>query len=73
MIVTKYEWTAALRRKDGSLRPVGVAHAEDVEPDARDHVLDHYSAWKRDAAEVGRPEEVVLVRRVIGEWEVVEP
>lgn len=65
----KYEWCAALREPDGSLTLVGVAHAEDVEPDAKAHVLDHYHAWRE--SDQYRPR-VVLVRRPVAAWEVTD-
>ena len=67
-----YQWSTALQRPDGHLRPVGVAYAEDEYPDAKDRVLKHFRAWQLDAEHAGRVERVVLLRRPIVPWAVVD-
>lgn len=67
-----YQWCTAMLRPDGRLRLVGVAYAEDEYPNAKELVLEHFRAWQRDAAAVDRTEDVVLVRRPIVPWSVVD-
>lgn len=39
---------------------------------AKDRVLEHFCAWQRDAEDARRMERVVLLRRPIVPWAVVD-
>lgn len=64
----RYEYQAAVLQKDFTPMLVGIAFGEDNYPDdARERVMSEYHAWARPDRD-----NVILVRRLISPWEVVE-
>lgn len=62
-----YEYSAAILQKDFTPKLVGICFGEDVYPDALERALGEYHAWATEARD-----NIILIRRLITPWEVLD-
>jgi hypothetical protein len=62
-----YEYSAAILQKDFTCTLVGICFGEDDYLDARERAMGEYRAW-----ETPHRDNVILIRRLISPWEVVD-